>query len=157
VNFFLPSTSCLFFTLYYAAIVSLDLRVQKAQTEDTLHSKRQVLLSTKTYNMAFKLLKYLTLLFVLCGLALANYGAVSSEVLATQIHGRQDDLWVYHDNSSISNSSTTVSPSSINNSPFKGTNRRLLDIDLTNIVLQEPGFVLLSLSFVLISGGMVFL
>lgn len=106
--------------------------------------------------MAFKLLKHLSLLFILVGLVLAGYGAVSSEVVATPIHGRQGDRWTYHDNSSIFNTSTAESPSSIDTSPFN-MDRRRLKIELTNIILQEPGFVLLSLSFVLISGGMVFL
>ncbi|KAL7910689.1 hypothetical protein GGI35DRAFT_492380 [Trichoderma velutinum] len=106
--------------------------------------------------MAFKLLKHLTLLFVLLGLALAEYGAASSEVMATAIHGQRGDSWTYHDNSSSFNASTHASPSSIKTSSFN-IDRHRLKVDLTNIVLQEPGFVLLSVSFVLISGGMVFL
>ncbi|KAL7951729.1 hypothetical protein V8C42DRAFT_305016 [Trichoderma barbatum] len=106
--------------------------------------------------MAFKLLRHLTLLFVLLGLALAEKGAVSSEVVATSIHGERGDRWTHHDNSSIYNTSTSASPSSTKASPFI-VERRRLKVDLTDIILQEPGFVLLSLSFVLISGGMVFL
>ncbi|KAL6696579.1 hypothetical protein J3F84DRAFT_347629 [Trichoderma pleuroticola] len=106
--------------------------------------------------MAFKLLKHLALLFVLFGLALAEYGAVSSEVMATAVHGQRGDSWTYHDNSSTFNASAHASPSSIKASPFNMDRHRLKD-DLTNIILQEPGFVLLSVSFVLISGGMVFL
>ncbi|KAL7938603.1 hypothetical protein V8C35DRAFT_288604 [Trichoderma chlorosporum] len=106
--------------------------------------------------MAFKLLKHLALLFVLLGLALAEHGAVSSEVMATSIHGQRGDRWTYQDNSSTINASTPASPSSIKTLPFN-IDRRRLKADLTNIILQEPGFVLLSVSFVLISGGMVFL
>lgn len=115
--------------------------------------------------MAFKLFNFVALLLVLCGLAFADYGALSAEVVVTPIYGRQSDLLVYRDNVNVTvvNSSTVASPSSINNSPSKSTNRRLLNIDLTlnidlrKIVMQEPGFVLLSLSFALISGGMMIL
>ncbi|KAL7799274.1 hypothetical protein V8C37DRAFT_367249 [Trichoderma ceciliae] len=104
--------------------------------------------------MAFKLLKHIILLSVLLGLALADYGAASSEVIATPIHGRQGDHWIYHDNSSTSTLNTLNSSTAA--SAFD-TDTHLFNADLTNIILQEPGFVLLSLSFVLISGGMVFL
>ncbi|KAM0460873.1 hypothetical protein ACHAO4_001669 [Trichoderma viride] len=109
--------------------------------------------------MAFKLFNFLALLLVLCGLAFADYGALSAEVVATPIYGRQSDLLVYRDNVNVTavNGSTVASPSSTNSSPSKTTNRRLLNVDLASIVMQEPGFVLLSLSFAVISGGMVFL
>ncbi|KAL7924783.1 hypothetical protein ACQKWADRAFT_257715 [Trichoderma austrokoningii] len=107
--------------------------------------------------MAFKLFNFFALLLVLCGLAAADYGALSAEVVATPIYGRQSDLLVYRDNVTVANSSVMASPSSMTNSPSKSTNRRLLNADLANIVMQEPGFVLLSLSFAVISGGMVFL
>ncbi|QYS95830.1 hypothetical protein H0G86_003103 [Trichoderma simmonsii] len=130
---------------------------------NTLHSKPQppqhkpLTLLSQLHNMAFKLLKHLALLFVLLGLALAEYGAVSSEVMATAIHGQRGDSWTYHDNSSSTlNASAHSSPSSIKTSSFN-MDRQRLKVELTNIILQEPGFVLLSVSFVLISGGMVFL
>lgn len=107
--------------------------------------------------MAFKLFKFFALLLVLCGLALADYGALSAEVVVTPVYGRQGDHLVYRDNGTVVNSSIVASPSSTNNSPSKCTNRRLLNVDLINIVMQEPGFVLLSLSFAVISGGMAFL
>ncbi|EHK23769.1 uncharacterized protein TRIVIDRAFT_221017 [Trichoderma virens Gv29-8] len=106
--------------------------------------------------MVFKLLKHLTLLFVLLGLALAEYGAVSSEVTAISIHGQRGDILTYHDNSSTFNASTPASPSSIKASSFN-IERSRLKADLTNLILQEPGFALLSVTFVLMSGGMIFL
>ncbi|KAH0529311.1 hypothetical protein TsFJ059_004075 [Trichoderma semiorbis] len=107
--------------------------------------------------MAFKLRRHLALLFVLLGFALAEYGAVSSEVMATAIHGQRGDSWTYHDNSSSTfNASAHSSPSFTKTSSFN-MDRQRLKIELTNIILQEPGFVLLSVSLVLISGGMVFL
>lgn len=109
------------------------------------------------FKMAFKLFNFLGLLLVLCGLAFADYGALSAEVVVTPVYGRQSDHLVYRDNVTIVNSSMVASPSSTNNSPSKSTKRWLLNVDLTNIVMQEPGFVLLSLSFAVISGGMVFL
>lgn len=109
--------------------------------------------------MAFKLFKLFTLLLVLCGLALADYGVLSSEVMVTPVYGRQSDHLVYRDrdNGTAVNSSVVASPSSTNDSPSRSANRRLLNVDLTNIVMQEPGFVLLSLSFAVITGGMIFL
>jgi hypothetical protein len=107
--------------------------------------------------MAYKLFNFFALLLVLCGLAFADYGALSAEVVATPIYGRQNDLLVYRDNATVVNSSMIASPSSTNKSPSKSTNGRLLNVDLKNIVMQEPGFVLLSLSFAVISGGMIFL
>lgn len=131
--------------------------------ENTLHSipqppqHKQITLFSQLHNMAFKLFKHLALLFVLLGLALAEYGAVSSEVMATAIHGQRGDSWTYHDNSSSTfNASAHSPPSSTKTSSFN-MDRQRLKIELTNIILQEPGFVLLSVSFVLISGGMVFL
>lgn len=102
------------------------------------------------------LLNYFTLLFALLGLAIASHGAVSADVMAASLHLRKGELFVYHDNSSVFNSSTIASPSPTTTLPL-ATERRLLDIDFTHIIQQEPGFVLLSLSFVIISGGMVFL
>lgn len=113
--------------------------------------------------MASKLFNFLALLLVLCGLAFADYGAISAEVVVPPTYDRQSDLLVYRDNATAVNGSMVASPSSTNYSPSKSTNRRLLNIDLTlnvdltKIIMQEPGFVLLSLSFALISGGMVFL
>ncbi|KAM6477370.1 hypothetical protein HDV62DRAFT_395337 [Trichoderma sp. SZMC 28011] len=107
--------------------------------------------------MAFKMLKHFAILFVLLGLALAEYGAVSSEVMATAIHGQRGDSWTYHDNSSSTfNASAHSSPSATKTSSFN-MDRQRIKIELTNIILQEPGFVLLSVSLVLISGGMVLL
>lgn len=107
--------------------------------------------------MAFRLFKHLALLFVLLGLALAEHGAVSSEVMATAIHGQRGNSWTYHDNSSSTfNASAHPSPSSTKTSSFN-MDRHRLKAELTNIILQEPGFVLLSVSCVLISGGMVLL
>ncbi|KAL6827606.1 hypothetical protein V8C40DRAFT_242349 [Trichoderma camerunense] len=121
------------------------------------HHNTNHLLFSQIHNMAFKMLRHLALLFVLLGLALAEYGAVSSEVMATAIHGQRGDSWTYHDNSSSTfNASAHSSPSSTKTSPFNMDKRRF-KTELTNIILQEPGFVLLSVSFVLISGGMVFL
>lgn len=145
-------------------IVSLHLHAptDTQLRENTLHSKPQppqqklLTLFSQLHNMAFKMLKHLAVLFVLLGLALAEYGAVSSEVMATAIHGQRGDSWTYHDNSSTFNASAHTSPSSTETSSFN-MDRHRLKIELTNIMLQEPGFVLLSVSFVLISGGMVFL
>lgn len=107
--------------------------------------------------MAFKLFNFFSLLLVLCGLAFADYGALSAEVVVTPVYARQSDHLVYRENGTLANSSIVASPSSTHNSPSKSTNKRLLNVDLTNLVMQEPGFALLSLSFAVISGGMIFL
>ncbi|TFB07460.1 hypothetical protein CCMA1212_000597 [Trichoderma ghanense] len=112
--------------------------------------------------MAFHLLKRLTLLFLLLGVALALadkgiVGIVPLEVAALSMHGEQGGRWTYHDNSSLFDNATAASPSGSVSSPSPETGRRRLKAELTNMIMQEPGFVLLSLSFMLISGGMVFL
>lgn len=150
-------------------IVSLHLHVLRTYLQtlswggNTLHSipqppqQKLFALFSQLHNMAFKMLRHLAILFVLLGLALAEYGAVSSEVMATAIHGQRGDSWTYHDNSSSTfNASAHSSPSPVKTSSFN-MDRQRLKMELTNIILQEPGFVLLSVSFVLISGGMVFL
>ncbi|KAK1251835.1 hypothetical protein MKX07_007314 [Trichoderma sp. CBMAI-0711] len=107
--------------------------------------------------MAFHLLKRLTLLFFLLGLALADKGIVPLEVVALSMHGGDVGRWTYYDNSSLLDNVTAASPSASLNSPSPKTDRRRFKAELTNMIMQEPGFVLLSLSFMVISGGMVFL
>ncbi|KAL6806732.1 hypothetical protein GGI42DRAFT_321926 [Trichoderma sp. SZMC 28013] len=166
--YFIPFSTIIYLVSTFVGIVSLHLHVPYLQTlswGETLLSSFQptatithklLIIFPQLHNMAFKLLKYLALLFVLVGLALAEYGAVSSEVMATAIHGQRGDSWTYHDNSSTLNASAHSSPSATKTSSFN-MDRHRLTVGLTNIILQEPGFVLLSVSFVLISGGMVFL
>ncbi|KAL6893011.1 hypothetical protein HDV57DRAFT_215380 [Trichoderma longibrachiatum] len=109
--------------------------------------------------MAFHLLKRLALLLVLLGLALADKGIVPLQAVALSMHSEQLDVnrWTYHDNSSLSDNVTAASPSAIINSPAPKTDRRQFKAELANMIMQEPGFVLLSLSFMFISGGMVIL
>ncbi|EGR45182.1 uncharacterized protein TRIREDRAFT_123777 [Trichoderma reesei QM6a] len=107
--------------------------------------------------MAFHLLKRLTLLFVLLGLALADKGIVPLEVVALSMHSEQVGRWTYHDNSSSLGNITAASPSASLDSPSPKTDRSRFKAELTNMIMQEPGFVLLSLSFIFISGGMVVL
>ncbi|PTB69034.1 hypothetical protein BBK36DRAFT_1192873 [Trichoderma citrinoviride] len=110
--------------------------------------------------MAFLLLKRLSLLFVLLGLALADKGVAPLEVVAMSMHidhGEQVGRWTYHDNSTFSDNATAAPPSSSLNTLPSKTDTRLFKTELTNLIMQEPGFVLLSLSFVFISWGMVFL
>ncbi|KAL6875104.1 hypothetical protein J3F83DRAFT_729894 [Trichoderma novae-zelandiae] len=107
--------------------------------------------------MAFQLLKRLTLLFVFFGLALANSGGVPLEVMAVSMHGEQGGRWTYHDNASLFDNDTAATPSSSINTLSSKMDTRRFKADLTKLIMQEPGFVLLSLSIVFISGGMVFL
>ncbi|KAH0492752.1 hypothetical protein TgHK011_007693 [Trichoderma gracile] len=114
-------------------------------------------LFSQSHNMAFQLLKRLTLLFVLLGLVLADKGIVPLEVVTLSMHAEEVGRWTYYDNSSLLENVTAASPSASLSSPSPGTDRRRFKAELTDMIMQEPGFVLLSLSFMFISGGMVFL
>ncbi|KAL7817138.1 hypothetical protein V8C26DRAFT_399450 [Trichoderma gracile] len=107
--------------------------------------------------MAFHLLKRFTLLFVLLGLVLADKGIVPLEVVTLSMHTEEVGRWAYYDNSSLLENVTAASPPASLSSPSPKTDRRRLKAELTSMIMQEPGFVLLSLSFMFISGGMVFL